>query len=71
MGMILFWHDYKVGSIFDVLKQRNRAILSFSRAKRLFFSDMRASPAFYKALFEAENEDVDIGNTFFRDVKDE
>ena len=29
------------------------------------------SPALYKALFEAENEDMDLENTYFWDVKDE
>jgi len=32
---------------------------------------LRESPAPYKALFEAENEDIDPENTFFWDVKDE
>ena len=30
---------------------------------------LRESPAPYKALFEAENEDIDLENTFFWDVK--
>ena len=32
---------------------------------------LRESPAPYKVLFEAENEDIDLENTFFWDVKDE
>jgi hypothetical protein len=32
---------------------------------------LRESPAPYKALFEAENKDIDLENTFFWDVKDE
>ena len=31
----------------------------------------RESPASYKVLFEAENEDIDLENTVFWDVKDE
>ena len=31
---------------------------------------LRESSAPYKALFEAENEDIDPENTVFRDVKD-
>ena len=30
---------------------------------------LRESPAPYKALFEAENEDMDLENTVFWDVK--
>jgi hypothetical protein len=30
---------------------------------------LRESTATYKALFEAEKEDIDIENTFFWDVK--
>jgi len=32
---------------------------------------LRESPAGYKALFEVENEDINLENTFFWDVKDE
>jgi len=32
---------------------------------------LRESPAAYKVLFEAENEDIDPENTLFWDVKDE
>jgi len=32
---------------------------------------LRESPAPYKVLFEAENEDIDLENTVFWDVKDE
>jgi hypothetical protein len=32
---------------------------------------LRESPATYKALFEAENEDIDPENTVLWDVKDE
>jgi hypothetical protein len=32
---------------------------------------LRESPAPYKVLLEAENEDIDLKNTFFWDVKDE
>ena len=32
---------------------------------------LRECPAPYKVLFEAENEDIDLENTFFWDVKDE
>ena len=32
---------------------------------------LRKSPAPYKVLFEAENEDIDLENTVFWDVKDE
>ncbi len=32
---------------------------------------LRESPASYKVLFEAENEDIDLENTVFWDVKDE
>ena len=31
---------------------------------------LRESPARYKALFEAENDDIDLENTVFWDVKD-
>lgn len=32
---------------------------------------LRESPAYYKALFEVENEDIELENTYFRDVKAE
>jgi hypothetical protein len=32
---------------------------------------LRESPAPYKVLFEAENEDIDLENSVFWDVKDE
>ena len=32
---------------------------------------LRESPASYKALFDAENEDIDFENTYFWDVKNE
>ena len=32
---------------------------------------LRESPAQYKALFEVENEDIDLENTYFWDVKAE
>ena len=32
---------------------------------------LRESPAHYKALFEVENEDIDLYNTLFWDVKTE
>ena len=32
---------------------------------------LRENSAPYKALFEAENEDIDLENTVFWDVKDE
>ena len=32
---------------------------------------LRESPAPYKVLFEAENDDIDLENTVFWDVKDE
>jgi hypothetical protein len=43
------------------------------RAKRPFFSDIygQRKKTFYKVLFEAENEDIDLENTVFWDVKDE
>jgi hypothetical protein len=43
------------------------------RAKRPFFSDTygQSKKTFYKVLFEAENEDIDLENTVFWDVKDE
>ena len=32
---------------------------------------LRESPAHYKALFQVENEDIDLENTLFWDVKSE
>jgi hypothetical protein len=32
---------------------------------------LRERPAYYKALFEVENEDIDLENTYFWDVKAE
>ena len=32
---------------------------------------LRESPAPYKALFEVKNEDIDLENTYFWDVKNE
>ncbi len=29
---------------------------------------LRESPVYYKALFEVENEDIDLENTYFWDV---
>jgi len=65
------------------MTHRNRSIRRFSRAKRRLLDrvygqgkatlnfDLRDAVADYKALFEAENDDIDTGNTSCRDINSE